>query len=457
MLHFESCKKLLLQSKWRLYAVSIGLTLVLAPQYNLISLQTSIGVKDAMGPTSVAVYCTLCVATLLVYIPLMAKFGRKNCLVLGEIPSVIYTLSYFYPRPWVVTTAGVFIGIAESIIMPASGVVITSLSHPTDDGHEAQKNTYNVGVLLAIRGLGQAIASIVPNLILVDSAEQSSNKSTFNTYDVAQCGANDCPSKYAFQKHSEIFGNLIPTQDSLRIYLSVMAILQILGIIIHWLAIPNDDVAGNEGRQPLIPHEEKSAILELKDASYRLFIHMRSKFRWLTIPIHIMYGLNTGFIWSEITRAYISCPFGVENIGVFLILLYLAAFIGNAFWAKFCSSVPMPVIFGFNIMVSTSTYCLALFWIPSEASMYVPYILVVLMGFTHFFVRFSSYVISSNYFDDMDSAYVVQTGVVALGNAIVFVLSNVLCVYQKLYILIFFALFSTSLVFVGHFCYRPSK
>lgn len=454
---FEECKRAISQSNWRLYVVSIGLTMVLAPQYNLMSLQTSIGVKNATGSTSVVLFSTLSVVSLLVYIPLIARFGRKKCLVVGEIPAVLYTMSYFFPKPWIITTAGVLVGFSESIMTPASAVVITSLAHPSDETYNPDRNTFNVGVLLTIRGLGQALASIIPNAILVDSGKQPLNVSASTAYDVSRCGANDCPKEYAFSQHSKIFGNLIPTQDSLRIYLCVMSVTQLFGIIIHCLAVPAENNEGSEERQSLLPQVERSAVQEFKQAILRLLDHFRSKFRWLTISVHVMYGLNTGFIWSEISRAYVSCPFGVENLGSFFFLLYLASFLGNATCTKFCSGIQMPVIYVSNVVITTSAYCLALFWAPSETSLYVPYLLVLLMGLTHFIVRYTSFVISSNYFDDMDSAYLIQTGVAALGNATVFMLANVMCVYIKLYIIMSFSLFSTALVFVAHFCYRPSE
>lgn len=453
-------KASVMRSQWRLYAVSTGITMVIAPQYALTNLQTSIGVKDALGSMGMLVYEVLCVATLLIYVPMFALLGRKTSLVLSLIPSVLFTLSMMYPRFWTVTPAEILLGIAESVLMTAVGAIVSSVIEGDQATNERKQS--NIGVYLAILACGQAISCLTADFVLKDSGKQrwSGNASSLDDKltNVSNCGANDCPMDYSFKQNSRAFGNLIPTQYSMLIYMGALCVTQIFGIIALWLSVPGDNVntTETEDKQHLLPKAPEGAFAKLKKAFRRLLAHMSTKHCLLTIPLQMQYGMFCGFLWSEVGRSYVSCTIGISHMGFFLFITYIVTLISTSILHCLRSSIPHPAIFMVSFVIEFSLYMLSLLWQPTTDSLYMLNVMAVVTGAANAFRRFTSYFIASVYSDDLDSSYAVRTGFVALGVAIVNTWATVMCVNIKIYIIASWLIVSTVLAMVGHCLYNRS-
>lgn len=432
--------------------MSIGFALVVAPEFTLISLQTSISVKDALGSSSMTIYSFLCVLSLFVYVPLVAKIGRKKCLIIGELPSVAYTIALMHQNVWTVTFAAVVMGIAESILFSAAGAIVSSFS---DDECHGDVRKKSIGIFLTTFSLVQIASSIMPKVTLTDSNRQWNKTYSHKVggFDISSCGRNDCPLEYAFKNDANVFRQLIPTHTSLLILLGIFVGFQVLGIVIHCVVTPNDRtsqfmLSGGETQEPL--NSRFGAMTDLKNAFYRLIDHLKSKLRLMTIPLQIQYGAYSAFLWSEVTRAYISCPLGVENIGICLALIYTASAVVNIVFSRYCSSISQLQLYWSSYAFETAGYTIAFVWQPSVDSLFVLYVMGVFVGITHAMRRISSYAVASVYFDDMDSSYLVQTGSIAFGCGVVYALTSVVCVYVKIYVLALLSVLSTILATVAH-------
>lgn len=428
-----------MSAKLRVCVVSIGFAMVACPQYNLTALQTSIGVKDALGSTSIAVYEAICIVTLMIYVPVITLFGKKACLLFGQIPSLIFTIALLYPRFWTLTPAGVLLGIGESLIMPAIGAIIVSIPKLEESRNRQVSTESAVGIFVSVLGLVQAVFSIAPDLIL--KKEVSSNLINSSAIDLVKCGANDCPLDYAFTEDSNIFEQLVPTLFSIRIYLCLCCATQIIGILIQWWSVPSDTGNGTSITEELV---------NCKNSFTRLFRHSSTKLSLLTFPTLLQFGFVAGFIWSDMARAYGSCVLGVDHLGKVLCVTYITSFLVSSSVTALGNYIPRPFLLTLTLVLELSGYSLAAIWQPSIKSLYMPYILAVLMGSTHALRRVVAYCISGTYFVDRDSAYVMQTLGLAFGTMIIYILTNIVCVSIKLYMLSGLGVVSTVFAIWAH-------
>lgn len=431
--------------------------MVMAPQYTLVSLQTSIGVKDALGSMGMMVYELVCVVTILMYVPMFLWFGRKNCLLVGAIPSVLFTLSMMYPTMWTVTPAEILLGIAESVEMTAIGAIVSSVV--LDSEHDSEKKRSSVGVYLTIMAVGEAITCLVAELVLKDSGAGwftsiFSHKEHVMA-NISRCGANDCPMDYSFKENSHVFRNLIPTVLSRCVYLGALAVTQIIGIIILWRSVPYDNMESQsrdiDERQHLLLGQFRSAWTQFKTVFRRLVVHMSSKISMLTIPLQMQYGVFCGFLWAEVGRSYVSCTIGIEHLGFFQFVAYIVTLICTYFLHRFRSSISNPAVFLLSYVVEISFFLCALLWQPSSSSLYMLCVLGVTVGAANAFRKITSYFIASIYSNDLDSSYAVRTAFVALGVAVVNSWVTIFCIYTKIYIIVAWLTISTVLALIAHY------
>lgn len=444
----------------RLYLVLVGFSLVFAPQFVMLSLQTSIEGEIALGATNVLVYSILCVISLLLYTPLVTLLGRKFGLVAVEIFWVIYTLSLLHPSYYTVIPASMLMGIAESIILPASGAIILKFitSEVIDDetrSASVARKTLTIGLFLAVLALGQTISSVMSELLLNPSDGDIWHNGSSIAVNISRCGASDCPMTYT--SDAAVYNKLVPPALSFRVFLVLICAIQVVGIIMQGVLIPDDvpslpnlrvDDGGDSA--PLLPRQRPTYCHSLKRALYTLKSQVLS-FRCLMIlPIQIHYGLFLGFVWSEYTRAYVACIIGVQNIAKCLYITYFASFITNAVFTKFGSTLPIPALMLISYAAEALVFVTSLLWVPSVSIEHVSYALASLYGLAHGFRRLTFYVTAGVYFDDPNSAYLVQAGTAAIGLTIAYVWCEVLCVYVKIYIMLAHCAVATALAVIAH-------
>lgn len=451
----------LLGCNWRLYLACVGFAVVVAVQANLDMLQSSIEVKGDLGTTGLVVYQLLCSVSVLLYVPLAVLMGRKKCLIVGQIASVLLTLSMLYPRFWTLLPAQLFAGIVESVVLPAFGVIITSLSQCNMAANNAaERKESNIRTYIVILGIGQSIISLAPNLILKERKEEFMSNATAaagNVTSFSSCGAYDCPMDYAFEEHSTKFQRLIPTPESLSTYLLIFVGIQLTGMAIQWFVIPNDtkiQETQDEEKTGLVQSSNRNteAMKAYKRAFIRLITLVSSKLCLLAIPIQIQYGLFGAFNWTEVSRSYFSCSIGVQHIGILQSLLFLASAMANLLLFVLRTIISKPVLYICSFFCEMFVYLLSLLWQPSDSAMYVLYIYASSVGITLGLRRFTAFSIASAYFEDVDSAFVVQTWACAFGAMCVFVMSGLFCVYVKIYILGACSFVSTIFIVYGHYC-----
>lgn len=444
------------------YKFAIPTSIITGSLLTLYTLQSSVGAKQNVGIVSFASYYgTAVLSASVVYPFLLRLIGRKYSLLLGDASAVIFAMLFLSPISEVTITIKAFVGLLETCIWAAAYTYASSYDS-CGEGEE----TGNVAKFVTILSAAQAGMTILPIAILrntaspVDVAQhvQYDGNETVNLV----CGAVDCPSTYYSSKNdSAIYHYLIPSRLSLNILVGVFTLVQ-GGVLIYHIVFLPSDYSSNPGgeRTNLLPPQNvpgdttpKSrpvrAWRHLKESVANMFENLISVQSVFTFPVQVSYGLIAGFLWSGFARSFISCPLGVQTVGLCMLVANSVSAIVSASVVQFRKYISMRTLSALSLLVNLTTCTFAMLWDPSPATLYVPYLLSAMFGASYTVARLVKAIIPVIYFRDTDTAYSLAECWGSIGIMICQIISDELCTTSVLYVLAAFSMFSICVLIAG--------
>ncbi len=110
------------------------------------------------------------------------------------------------------------------------------------------------------------------------------------------------------------------------------------------------------------------------------FNHLKNPYQILIIPLTFWSGIEQGFFGADFTAGYISCAYGVQNVGYVVIVFGVCDAICSFSFGYVIKKVGRVPIFLMGALVNIA--CIAVFftWTPNPEQPHIFYILAGLWG-----------------------------------------------------------------------------
>ncbi|XP_039252851.2 protein unc-93 homolog A-like [Styela clava] len=481
------------------YACSFGFATYVGSTVSLATLQSSINIKNDLGPKSLLI-CFLCGLAGIITAPYTLKrFGAKATLITGEVIASFFTIANFYPRWFTMYPTAALTGLmSSSLTWSASAVIVHNVA--TADlknkiGKQADiANQKYFGIYLGIVAFGQIFSNGITVLILefvnddlfkfnhksvdinIDSnltpTTQAPQNKTNNSsvIDISQCAAKDCPAEYAYSNSTKL-DVFIPDDSSRYVLFGWYLLMQLGAVLMHSIAmdsipvdtyrknmITNKNEEQSPTRKPLLnkPGEENDCSALFAPIKISI-VHLTSLQGILSAPVYLLYGLSISFIWSEFSRAYVSCVVGLSQVGLTSALVDLLSLTISMIISRCASNFGMFYIFLFGMCYDIALYVAILFWVPTPPTSYLVYIFASLFGVTHAVRRNTQYLTTSALCPDKDVGFTIQNVLGGIGLMMTYAWTTAFCVYVKIYIMMGSVVVTTVLWIIANTIHRKMK
>lgn len=167
------------------------------------------------------------------------------------------------------------------------------------------------------------------------------------------------------------------------------------------------------------------------------FKHMKNIKQILIIPLTIFSGIEQGFITGDFTKAFVTCPLGIDTVGYVMVcygIIDAACSIGFGPLVKKFGRMPLYLL---GASINTSIAITILKWRPDPDQIVIFFVLSGLWGMADAIWQtqinaFYGVIFTKN----EEAAFSNYRLWESVGFIIAFAISNKLCIDQKLYILL---------------------
>lgn len=170
-------------------------------------------------------------------------------------------------------------------------------------------------------------------------------------------------------------------------------------------------------------------------------------FQLLLLPIMMFIGAEQAFIAADFTVAYVTCGWGVENIGFVMICFGVCNGIASTFIGGLSRIFGRKFFISLGFILHLSLIVLLKFWVPSSQNRFVYFAISGFWGFSDAIWLVQIHSLNGILFNGKEEgAYSNFRLWESLGSVITYAYGPFLCTHLKLYWLIF-------LLLVGVICY----
>lgn len=327
-----------------LLVVSASSFLVNSAFLSLSHLQTNVlNVESGLGTVSLSAISSSFVLSCMFLAPFFISVaGLKVTIGACTLLYTPYFIANFYPHWVTVLPTSFVLGFGAGPLCTANSVYVAELASQYAGLHRQNADAALgrfFGVFLMFSQLSQVFGNLLSYVVLgagsatadgtVVSQEASSDKRT-------SCGVNFCP-------QTTLPTNMTAPSVTSRFQLCVVytAFGWIAALVVFLMLDPLERKVQRHDR----------ASLQLLMFTMR---HMKNPYQLFIIPLTIFSGLEIAFIADDFTKAYITCTWGVQYVGLFLVSLGVsgALFSLSFGWLLHLTGRPQIVLLGAVVNVA---------------------------------------------------------------------------------------------------------
>ena len=411
---------------------------------SVLVLQSSINIEGGIGVWSLmATYIGGALFNLFFTPMVITKLGVRKTMLISEATYLTYCLANFYPQPYLLIPTGLLVGFGEACMWPCMMIYILYFAQ-CYARHAPQSSAYYgtqlLGYFFSCVTLCQMFGNLLTWGILYGGAQSTANiyNSTSNQTerDISACGKNDCQDPNITAANIDQYE---PANQLTRYStIGAMSGLVLLSIIISFYFLPeieklrkeNNDVDGSSNSKGT----ETSQNFDILKKTFR---HLVSVKQLLLTPYALYAGLFLSYNYSEMTRAFVSCLRGVDQVSLYIVCSnavdgVMAIAVGRLA-AKYGRNILMVIAFVLNV----GWFLIQLFWEPTLDNSWIVYTLAVVYGIIDSIYGVNIQDIHGAFFPRkkefaLSAANMYNT----LGWGIQYAWSTSICVETKIYILL---------------------
>ncbi|GLV32405.1 uncharacterized protein CBL_00886 [Carabus blaptoides fortunei] len=339
------------------------------------NLQSSVNADEALGTSTLAsIYGSLILSNIFLPVVIISWLGCKWTVALSFTAYMPFIMSQFYPKFYTMIPAGLSVGFGGGPLWCAKCTYLTVAA-------EAYSQITGIkSDVLVIRFFGlffmfYQFAQVWGNLI--SSAVLSSGEPMLNTTIINEtlqnvediCGANFCPGVTIAENP-----NLEPpAKEKIQLISGIYLGCMIAACVI--VAFGVDSLSRyNKGRTG-----SGSGLSGFKLLAVTLK-HLKNPYQLLMLPITMFIGAEQAFIAADFNASYVSCGWGISNIGYVMICFGVtngiaAIIIGSV--VKLTGRCPVVI---FAMLLHVVIIITLLVWRPDNTDKYMYFLMAGLWG-----------------------------------------------------------------------------
>lgn len=403
-----------------LLVLSFGFLLLFTAFQSLSNLQSSINSDKGLGTASLSViYGALVVSCMFVPTFMIKLLTLKYTLIVSMLMYSSYFAANFYPAWSTLIPTSILLGLGGAPLWTSKCSYLThvSIEYAQLTGNQVEVIVSRFfGIFFMIFQSGQVWGNLIAYKVL-----QPEEDSSVNTSLLSQCGSNFC-----FVESAENNTNLKRPPDS-KVYLlcgiyTGCALLAALFIFIFL--------------DPLKKSEDKKG-----KPSFGLLIetirHLRNPHQLLLVPLTIFSGLEQAYIIGDFTQAFVSCSWGIHNVGYVMICFGVMDALGSITLGHLSKIVGRKIIFILTALSNVGIIILMFMWSPNPDQKVIFFVISGFWGLGDAVWQTQINALYGVLFPKNEEAAFANYRLwESLGFIIAFAYSNALCITMKLYILL---------------------
>ncbi|KAL3857468.1 hypothetical protein ACJMK2_012137 [Sinanodonta woodiana] len=395
--------------------LSLAFTFIFTAYLAIQNLQSSLNQVDGLGMISLScLYATIIVSGILAP-AIIRAIGVKWCLIASFICHIIYTGTNFYPTFATLVPSSVLLGITAGPMWTGQSVYIAnkafSYAQRANKDPHAILSFYN-GIFFCMYETTQITGNIISSVVL--------HQGTYNMTNNTLCGKDDCPIVTNSSQIEE------PERYIVYTLLGVFLGCDFIGLLISAFLLPPLSPLMDDGNQDNVRQSLISCGKALGDLDL-VFL----------VPLTMFMAMEQAILWTDFTKSFISCPFGIQQIGFIMAAYGGSTTVFALLFSRLAEYSGRYVLFGIAAVINMAIFISLFFFNPSMAEQSYIFIIAVIWGASEGIWQTQSNALIAFLFPEKkESAFANYHTWKAIGFTITFVYGNFLCVSSKLYIAI---------------------
>ncbi|KAK0091593.1 hypothetical protein PV326_002979 [Microctonus aethiopoides] len=394
------------------------------------NLQSSINADDSLGTSTLAsIYGSLIFSNIFLPVLIISWLGCKWTIALSFIAYIPFIAAQFFPKFYTMIPAGLAVGLGGGPLWCAKCTYLTVVAEAYSTVSQLNADvlvTRFFGLFFMFYQLAQVWGNLISSAVLSYGMEElPTSNVTLNSSVVAEiCGANFC---YKVEENPNLAS---PPVERIHLISGIYLGCMVMACLIVALGVDSlsrydrgrsGSAAGKSGFQLLI------VTLKLLKEKRQLFI----------LPITIFIGAEQAFLFADYNASFVSCAWGISNIGYVMICYGVANAIGalaTGSVAKLTGRIPVMI---FAFILHITIIIVLLFWKPTPEQGVIFFVMSGLWGICDAIWLVQVNALSGILFPGMEEAAYSNFRLwEATGSVVAYGYSPYLCTSTKLYVLI---------------------
>ncbi|XP_018566414.1 UNC93-like protein isoform X2 [Anoplophora glabripennis] len=418
------------------------------------NLQSSVNSEASLGTfTLAAIYASLLISNIFLPVLVIRWLGAKWTMAVAFIIYMPFILAQFYPRFFTMIPAGLLIGLGGAPLWCAKCTYLTVISKTYSKINNVASDiivTRFFGIFFMFYQFSQVWGNLISSAVLSSGESEdvpgsTSNETTLNMTAIFKeiisnnvsvlvntdtgdrCGANFCPSTAAEMANPNLTP---PSSAKINLISGVYLACMFVAFIIVFLGV--DKMSRySKGRQG-----SGSGLSGFKLLAVTMK-QLANPYQILILPITMFIGAEQAFIAADYTASFVSCGWGIGNIGFVMICFGVCNGIASIFAGSIVKLTGRNPVICFALALHVGLLAALLLWRPYAENKMIFFIISGLWGICDalWLVQINS--LSGILFPGKEEASYSNFRLwESTGSVITYVYSPYLCTNVKIYLLL---------------------
>ncbi|XP_076370742.1 protein unc-93 homolog A-like [Tachypleus tridentatus] len=412
-----------------LLIISFGFLLLFTAFQSLSNLQSSVNSVEGLGTASLSViYGALVISCMFVPTFMIKSLGLKYTLIASILMYSTYFAANFYAQWYTLIPTSIILGLGGAPLWTAKCAYLTETA-----GQYAAitgKTVDNIvvrffGVFFMIFQSGQIWGNLISYYVLSPQSNSANATLELDPTIYETCGANFCNENKVTSNNT----NLERPPDS-KVYMlcGIFTGCSILSALFVFIFLDPLYRKGEDKNNKARPS------LGLLVATFR---HLKNPYQILIVPITIFSGLEQAFVIGDYTKAFVSCAWGIHNVGYVMICFGVADALSSIVLGQLIRWFGRVLIFTLGALVNVATLITMFLWQPLPDDVTVFFVIAALWGLSDAVWQTQINALYGILFPSNEEAAFANYRLwESLGFIIAFAYAQFLCINVKMYILL---------------------
>ncbi|XP_048507028.1 UNC93-like protein isoform X2 [Athalia rosae] len=324
------------------------------------NLQSSVNADQSLGTFSLAsIYGSLILSNIFLPVLMISWLGCKWTISLTFISYMPFIAAQFYPKFFTMIPAGFAVGLGGGPLWCAKCTYLTVVAEAYASVSDLSADvlvTRFFGLFFMFYQMSQVWGNLISSAVLSYGIETAPSNNTLNSTVVAQiCGANFCG---ASSDPGENPNLAPPPVERIHLISGIYLGCMVLAVLI--VAFGVDSLSRyDRGRTGSTTGQSGLRLLAV---TLRL---LKEKKQLLILPITLFIGAEQAFLFADFNASFVSCAWGISNIGYVMICYGVANAIAAIATGSVVKLTGRPPVMAFAFLLHVFLIVTLLLWKPT--------------------------------------------------------------------------------------------